>query len=134
MKKFIATFWNWTWCIIQNLIGIILFCIMYLIDNKIQSKEKGTAFIFKSDKFSGGISLGSFIFVQDFGSEQEITESHEFGHYLQSLLLGPLYLIVIAIPSIVWAILKTIGLFPKKNYYSFYTEKWADKNGKVVRT
>jgi len=39
---------------------------------------------------------------------------HEFGHRLQSLVLGPLYLFIIGIPSAI------------SRSSSFYTERWAD--------
>ena len=60
------------------------------------------------------------------------TTKHEYGHYQQSLRLGWLWIFVIGIPSLIWA-----GCFQKyrrKNkisYYSFYTEKWANKLGGV---
>ena len=59
---------------------------------------------------------------------------HEYGHTLQSKILGPLYLFVIGLPSLIWA-----GCFEdyrkenKISYYDFYTEKWADKLGGVNR-
>ena len=57
------------------------------------------------------------------------TIQHECGHSKQSDILGPLYLIVIGIPSllhnIVHYLCSEIGI--KWNYYSFYTESWANK-------
>ncbi|MDR2020700.1 MAG: hypothetical protein LBQ14_08060 [Treponema sp.] len=56
--------------------------------------------------------------------------AHERGHFLQSLLLGPLYWMVIAIPSITRAGIWNYRLMngkSVKSYGSFYTEKWADK-------
>ena len=55
------------------------------------------------------------------------TVEHELGHTIQSKILGPLYLIVIGIPSITYCGLRRA--FPslrKKNYYNFYTERWAN--------
>ena len=58
---------------------------------------------------------------------------HEYGHTIQSLILGPLYLIVIGIPSTMWAF-----LFEKKRkdeqipYGAFFTEKWANRLGERV--
>lgn len=46
---------------------------------------------------------------------------HGLGHSYQSQLLGWLYIPVIAIPSVLH------NLVHYKLYYSFYTEKWADK-------
>jgi|GEM_PF-2165729 len=58
---------------------------------------------------------------------------HEQGHFMQSLLLGPLYWFVIAIPSFTRAALITAGVLKPPAgmnyhdyYHSFYTEKWAD--------
>lgn len=81
---------------------------------------------------SGGISLGRYIIVNQFAMDKTIY--HELGHCRQSMYLGWLYLIVIGIPSIVWAGLYGKVIKPTTNgYYNFYTEKWADKLGNVQR-
>ena len=81
---------------------------------------------------SGGISLGRYIIVNQFARDKTIY--HELGHCRQSMYLGWLYLIVIGIPSIVWAGLYGKVIKPTTNgYYKFYTEKWADKLGNVQR-
>ena len=82
-------------------------------------------------RLSGGVSLGRYIFVSSRCSLQ--TVQHERGHQKQSLMLGPLYLFIIGLPSFLWATLKAGGLFKKTDYYSFYTEKWADRLGGVKR-
>ena len=70
------------------------------------------------------MSLGNYIFVDTMSSQESI--QHECGHSKQSNILGPLYLIVIVIPSllhnIVHYLCSKIGI--KWNYYSFYTESW----------
>lgn len=74
----------------------------------------------------GAVTLGCYVFV-GLNSEYRKTVKHELGHTIQSKILGPLYLIVIGIPSITYCGLRRI--FPslrKKNYYDFYTEKWAN--------
>lgn len=72
---------------------------------------------------TSGVSLGWFQFTHRNATKD--TASHEVGHSVQSLYLGPLYLLVIGLPSIIWAgiIYPRIG----GNYYSFYTESWANK-------
>ena len=50
-----------------------------------------------------GVSLGIFIFL----SIRDLQESsrlcaHEYGHTIQCLLLGPLYWVVVALPSVIW--------------------------------
>ena len=88
--------------------------------------------------FKGGMSLSTHIFLP-FG---ELTGSkwqmnyikHEYGHSIQSKQLGLIYMIVIGMPSFFWAWLG--DNYRKKNnidYYSFYTERSADKLGGVKR-
>ena len=59
------------------------------------------------------------------------TEKHEWGHTRQSRMLGPLYLIVIGLPSLLWAAWWNPGR--KAGYFDFYTEKWADRLGGIER-
>lgn len=60
---------------------------------------------------------------------------HEYGHTIQSLILGPFYLIVIGIPSTLWGFLPFLNEKRKNeglSYFSFYTEKWANCLGEKV--
>ncbi len=74
-----------------------------------------------------GLSLGMFLFVPE--TEEDFLLRHEYGHGIQSVLLGPLYLIVIGLPSIIWArwsVLKQMRQEKRISYYDFYTERWAN--------
>jgi hypothetical protein len=78
----------------------------------------------------GAISFGSVVLGDD---SLKTYLPHEQGHYNQSLLLGPLYWLIIGLPSITWAGLtrnKILqppdGMSDYDYYHSFYTEKWAD--------
>lgn len=126
MKK-IKEILLWIWQLPQNLVGLLLLLIL-----KGETKHKLNAIRFYFlDSFPGGITLGEYIIV---GAKQSLTVRHEFGHVLQSRYLGPLYLIVIGLPSIIHAgINNIIGCCDKHKdgYYHFYTEKWANKLGKV---
>lgn len=78
-------------------------------------------------KHPGGISLGMFIFISN-----DSLLVHEYGHSIQSLILGPLYLLVIGLPSLLWANSHWCIRHRQKNHlpYSFlYTERWADSLG-----
>jgi len=60
---------------------------------------------------------------------------HEYGHTIQSLLLGPLYLVFIGIPSTLWGFLPSLNRKRKKehlSYFDFFTEKWANSLGEKV--
>ena len=73
------------------------------------------------------MSLGNYIFVNTMSTDIDIKHSH--GHSKQSRILGPLYLVIIGIPSllhlIMYGICSKIGF--SWNYYRFYTELWANK-------
>lgn len=88
----------------------------------------------------GGISLGEYIFIPIDDKSKEQTPyvqdyiKHEYGHTLQSKRLGLIYLLVIGIPSFIWAAcFDNYRLKNNISYYSFYTESWADKLGGVNR-
>lgn len=78
----------------------------------------------------GGVTLGDKIFISKcyHGEYLNMVIAHESGHVKQSLYLGPLYLIVIGIPSILWA-WSHKWIAPRKSYYWLYTEAWANKLG-----
>lgn len=117
----------WIWQAPQNIVGLV-FRLIY----------GWTAILFRgvdvvvSDRFPGGISLGRTIVVKRPYLANTDTWNHEYGHTRQSLYLGPFYLFVVGIPSLLWAWYwkPSRGV----SYYSFFTEKWADKLGGVVRT
>jgi len=127
MKKYLIQF---TFGIIQNLIGLIGFIIFGIIGGKYKGKYN-EAFVCEVKNRYGSVSLGCFIFVTNYNDERLI--KHEYGHTLQSLKLGFLYLPIIGLPSLIWA-----GFFKKyrtKNnisYYNFFTEKWANKLGGIT--
>lgn len=123
----------WLWQLPQNLCGIIYRSIsednrICVIENN-DSRSVGAKVYLQ--KTNGGISLGKYIFINQDYIDKEIVIKHECGHVKQSKILGPLYLLVIGIPSILHAWLNNyIGCCWKNgeyNYYHFYTEKWANK-------
>lgn len=127
MKRVINYVWSlilWIWQLPQNIVGLLYRYVATISNNVSDSKEYKV--YFKVSR--GSVSLGKYIFVYTNTSNLSRTIQHEVGHYRQSCILGPFYLIVIGIPSITWAALHSyIPYFKKYNYYSFYTEKWANK-------
>ena len=96
MKKFFKFIWEvilYIWQLPQNLIGLFL----RLFYPKAQKMEIADVKVLYDYSFPGGISLGRTIFV---GTQDRFTSMHEHGHQIQSMILGPLYLFVIGIPSI----------------------------------
>ncbi len=111
------------WQLPQNLIGLIMF--PFMCHNLKLVCYRNYCLCYTSSNMEGGISLGNFAFISKKLSTMDEYVSHEVdGHTKQSKLLGPLYLFVIGIPSILWASFRNRYKHP--DYFSFYTEKWAN--------
>lgn len=70
-------------------------------------------------------TLGPFV-ITPFRVKDE-TLLHESGHSIQSIYLGPLYLLVVGIPSALLVSTKRILKKDAEWYHSKYPEKWSDK-------
>ena len=119
----------WIWQLPQNLLGLLL---MLILQGETKHRLGSIRFYFLRT-FPGGVTLGEYIIV---GTKQDLTVRHEFGHVLQSRYLGPLYLLVIGLPSLIHAWLNgAIGCCDRhpEGYYHFYTEKWADRLAAINR-
>lgn len=129
MKKFII---KYVWQFPQMLVAWI----WYLTRKKsILYNSIGNFYTVYVGANRGGVTLGDRIFISKcyHGEYLNMIIAHESGHVKQSLYLGPLYLIVIGIPSILWA-WSHKWIAPKKSYYWFYTESIANKLGGVAVT
>ena len=129
----------YVWQLPQNLLGVLL--VALLRPERVHVMENGNRICFAT-RMCGGISLGKYSIVNTSHYRKDISESlkrdtvrhNAIGHATQSLYLGWLYLIVIGLPSLVWAMLYGTVVKPTKSkYYKFYTELWADKLGEVKR-
>jgi len=94
---------------------------------------------------SFGLSLGEYIFVGLYegrlgsGGFAGETVKHEHGHTIQSRRLGPLYLLLVGLPSIsrnIWDRKFHRGWPPARReawYYGAWPENQADRLGGVLR-
>ena len=145
MKKFLNIIKEialWIWQLPQNIVGLVVLAIMG--HEKVLTAENGNKVYF-STRMSGGISLGKYSIISKYYIRSHMTDKaildldvtrHEaLGHGTQSRYLGPLYIPVVGLQSIIWAWIYPCKAFPysKNGYYRFWTEKWADKLGGVVR-
>lgn len=126
IMKYIRNLILFIWQLPQHILAILYigYLVMMCKDLGVDSRYKQAIVI--PCVMRGAVTLGNYVFV-GLNSEYRKTVKHELGHTIQSKILGPLYLIVIGIPSITYCGLRRI--FPslrKKNYYDFYTEKWAN--------
>lgn len=126
IMKYIRNLILFIWQLPQHIVAIIYFgyLVMMCKDLGIDSRYKQAIVI--PCIMRGAVTLGNYVFV-GLNSEYKETVKHELGHTIQSKILGPLYLIVIGIPSITYCGLRRMfSSLRKKNYYDFYTEKWAN--------
>ena len=115
------------WQLPQNIVGLL---ILLFIKGEAKHRFNNITYYYY-DPFPGGISLGNYMILGNTWSE---SIKHEYGHAVQSRILGPLYLLVIGLPSIIWAGLYGSVIKTTHNgYYRFYTEKWADKIANIKR-
>ena len=126
IMKYIRNQILFIWQLPQHIVAIIYFgyLVMMCKDLGVDSRYKQATVI--PCIMRGAVTLGNYVFV-GLNSEYRKTVKHELGHTIQSKILGPLYLIVIGIPSITYCGLRR--LFPslrKKNYYDFFSEKSAN--------
>lgn len=126
IMKYIRNLILFIWQLPQHIVALIYFgyLVMMCKDLGVDSRYKQAIVI--PCIMRGAVTLGNYVFV-GLNSEYKETVKHELGHTIQSKILGPLYLIIIGIPSITYCGLRR--MFPslrKKNYYDFYTEKWAN--------
>ena len=126
IMKYIRNLILFIWQLPQHIVAIIYFgyLVMMCKDLGVDSRYKQATVI--PCIMRGAVTLGDYVFV-GLNSEYRKTVKHELGHTIQSKILGPLYLIVIGIPSITYCGLRR--LFPslrKKNYYDFFSEKSAN--------
>ncbi len=140
--KALARLLGYSWQLPQNLAGALLSLFMRPRSARIARAAgigaarvdlpRGTVAL-RCFTRRGGVSLGRYLFVH-FRADEALLR-HEHGHSLQSRLLGPLYLPIVGIPSIAWALLYPLcrRLRPRLGYFSFYTEAWADRLAGIER-
>ena len=134
-----------SWGLIQNISGLFWFLAH---PGRPHAIYRGAIVTLWKKKSSAAV--GMFIFLSDAGypypekrsrvfDPQKLSPymrkvlNHEYGHTLQSVLLGPLFLPLIALPSTLWAAFGT-GFRRKHHisYYRFYPERWANRLGSRV--
>jgi len=128
LLRCLYVFWQWTWGFPQTFIGALIFLCSRGPRIALDGAQ-GRAW-----PHMGSLSMGMFVFVSGNLLRNETAFGfmlrHEYGHTLQSLLLGPLYLPFIGLPSLFWCHLPACRRSRERtgrSYYSFYTERWANR-------
>lgn len=114
------------WQLPQNLLGFLV---------KLCTRARKVGEHYEYNLPFGSVSLGRYIFLCPAHWNDARVLCHEKGHTVQSKYLGWFYLLVIGLPSFIWACVYSCFRLNKRNinYHWFYTEKSADKLGGVKR-
>ena len=130
MKKALFILVQCTWGALQTLIGLGFF-----IANRKCSHRMYRGCIDTQWNHTGGLSLGLFIFTpKDSQSNAHLIRVHEYGHCIQSLLLGPLMLFV-GVISVIWGNLPYFAKLRREKgvpYTACFVEAWASRWGEMA--
>ena len=149
---FSILFWvsSCTWGILMTTLGAVATGVLNLIKLvgswfgktfKIKTHRNGCTFITEIGGNWGGLELGAFALCGNYSEKHAAwfnhTRKHEFGHAIQHLYLGPLFIFIVAIPSATryWyqRIMSKRGkTFPCDWYDSIWFEGGATKTGEKV--
>lgn len=117
------------WQLPQCLLGLIVFVVCM---GKKHDYMRYAGVIVVYWNLKQALSLGTFIFINKDDTHTSLL--HEYGHILQSTMLGWLYLIVVGIPAAVWKYcFKSYRKRKNVYYYDRYPENWADKLVNIKR-
>ena len=85
-----------TWCALQTVVGAV-FALALLAVSRAQ-KYRGMIAIYHPYAFT--FSLGTFAFISNRAVGAREVRGRMYGHYLQSLLYGPLFLFVVSLSQL----------------------------------
>jgi hypothetical protein len=126
------------WELPQNVLGAIAFAGMLARRNVRRVRFERERWMVELEG-DGAVSLGLFVFFSTkdnkFVPVGPENRDHEYGHALQSRLLGPMYLPVVGVPSVV-RVAYAMGYLAItgrrwSHYYDGWPERWADELGRA---
>jgi hypothetical protein len=112
----------WSWCLPQSLLGLLVYSYFKLFDRTTVRAEFKEVMIVLNSSIS--CSLGRYIFITNI---REKSLLHEYGHTMQGYIFGPLYLPMVGLPSLIFAVISLKNKEFAKRYFERYPEKWADR-------
>lgn len=130
MKRFFIYLWQ----LPQHLLALLLIHVVFRKRCKKVTLRFGDRDIdvWCVSKWKNGVSLGNYILLDLAAYRREVVK-HEYGHSIQSLYFGWLYLPVIGLSSGIMNIISRLNPSSTfaKNYYNRWPENWANKLASV---
>lgn len=146
MKKFLKVILDillYIWQLPQHILALIWMLVCRIKFGKPEKEIYRGRLYLHYPKWNCGVSLGNYILLGPYYRNDQMTKDHEWGHTRQSLIFGPLYLLIVGLISgignryDVMFHTKERGWTYAQSYKWYYNqpiEKWADNLGGVVRT
>lgn len=100
LKRILYYVWLVVYAFPSTLLGLLVALVMLITGHKPFMFGPTIVFSFKGNG-NFGFNLGFFVFTSKDGKDSYSLLAHEYGHSLQALILGPLWLFVIALPSVI---------------------------------
>ncbi len=126
----VVIFLQCTWGIIPTLLGAVFFLIFRKNPHRMYRGCIDTQWDARC-----GLSLGLFIFTpMDETRDSGKIRVHEYGHCMQSIVLGPLFLVP-GIISLLWGRMRYFEKLRREKklpYTACFVEAWASKWGELV--
>lgn len=139
MKRilFSIVFWflSLTWGVLMTLVGAFWALGVIIFRRDAKAHGNGCTVIITYGDYWGGVSLGAFTFCckQSRRFKNDYVPRHEFGHSIQNIILGPLFIFLVGIPSFIRyhyiRYLQDIGSDKIPEYDSIWFEGTATKWG-----
>jgi len=115
------------WQLPQNLVALCWLPFAGRV-RKIACRNYCIALSGKMPKNASGVSLGNFAIISaDCAGDERLLRHELDGHTVDSKIFGPLYLLVIGLPSVLHLLWRR-RFAPHKKYSDFYTERWANRH------
>lgn len=127
--------WLWyilmfTWGLPMTVLGLLVSCFMLITGHKPKAYHGIWYFETKWIKWWGGVELGC-CFCKDQEKGERI-QMHELGHLYQ-VILGPLFIFLVAIPSAARYWVRALSKKPAKTSYdSIWFERFATNFGHYI--
>lgn len=124
-----------TWCALQTVVGA--FFSLWILPTSRTQRYRGMIVVYHPYSFT--FSLGTFAFVSDRVPHSRTIRAEMYGHYLQSLVYGPLFFFVVSCSQLFVRIpvVKTHraerGITPSDVFADRQAKRFAERSGENLR-
>ena len=119
---------SYTWGFIMTFIGLVISLVLLVFKKKPQKYHR--IYYFEVGEAWGGLEMGQ-MFLTD-NSPSETLKYHEYGHTFQNAILGPLFPLLVGIPSALRYWYRELFNITYPRYDAIWFEGSATDIGEIV--